>query len=151
MPTHILTQPSAPRVSISGGQSDRAATIQTATSRNCGSPSPCNSPETAPVGEKMVAKRAGRLETTPESAKGHFVAAWAGKCSPRRAIKAQCLECVAFDRQEIADCTNWACALWHFRPFQTLSKVAAFDAAPSVETKTSMADRQRDTAKLRKQ
>ena len=74
--------------------------------------------ETASLGEKITAKRAGRLATTPESAKGHFVAAWAGKCSPRRAIKAQCLECVGFDRQAITDCTGWACPLWAFRPFQ---------------------------------
>jgi hypothetical protein len=67
---------------------------------------------------KIAAKRAGRLATTPESVKGHFVAAWAGKCSPRRAIKAQCLECVGFDRRAIADCTCWACPLWKFRPFQ---------------------------------
>src|ERR1017187_5891040 len=59
--------------------------------------------ETASLGGKIATKRAGRLATTPESAKGHFVAAWAGKCSPRRAIKAQCLECVGFDRQAITD------------------------------------------------
>ena len=77
-------------------------------------------PELQPtsVSEKITAKRAGRLATTPATAKGHFVAAWAGKCSPRRAIKAQCLECVGFDRQAIADCNCWACPLWAFRPFQ---------------------------------
>ena len=75
-------------------------------------------PKSASLGEKIAAERAGRLATAPESAKGHFVAAWAGKCSPRRAIKAQCLDCVGFDRQAIADCTGWACPLWNFRPFQ---------------------------------
>jgi hypothetical protein len=74
--------------------------------------------QNASLGEKIAARRAGRLATTPESARGHFVAAWAGKCSPRRAIKAQCLECAGFDRQAITDCTGWACPLWHFRPFQ---------------------------------
>jgi hypothetical protein len=74
--------------------------------------------ELASLGEKIAAKRAGRLVTTPESAKGHFVAAWAGKCSPRRAIKAQCLECLGFDRQAVTECTGWACPLWNFRPFQ---------------------------------
>jgi hypothetical protein len=74
--------------------------------------------ETASLGEKIAAKRARRLATIPESAQGHFVAAWAGKCSPRRAIKAQCLECVGFDREEITDCSCWACPLWAFRPFQ---------------------------------
>lgn len=74
--------------------------------------------ETVSLDSKIVAKRAIRLATTPESAKGHFVAAWAGKCSPRRAIKAQCLECVGFDRDAITDCTAFACPLWNFRPFQ---------------------------------
>ena len=81
-------------------------------------------PKTASLGEKIATKRAGRLATTPESAKGHFVAAWAGKCSPRRAIKAQCLECVGFDRQAITDCTGWACPLWAFRPFQPAGQSA---------------------------
>lgn len=68
--------------------------------------------------QKIATKRSGRLATTPESARKLFVAAWAGKCSPRQAIKAQCMECVGFDRQAIADCNCWACPLWNFRPFQ---------------------------------
>jgi hypothetical protein len=68
--------------------------------------------------KKIAAKRAGRLAATPESARKLFVAAWAKKCSPRLAIKAQCLECVGFDRQAIAECSGWACPLWNFRPFQ---------------------------------
>jgi hypothetical protein len=88
--------------------------------------------QTAPPGEKIAAKRAGRLATTPDSAKGHFVAAWAGKCSPRRAIKAQCLECVGFDRQAIAGCTGWACPLWAFRPFQKRAGFLASDDADTV-------------------
>ena len=154
MPTEPITQSASPRVRISGEQSVRATETRTATNRNSAisiqrsnqEPSP-----TASLSAFIAQKRAGRLETTPDRYKGHFVASWAGKCSPRRAIKAQCLECVGFDRREVAECTNWACALWHFRPFQKLSKVAAFDAAPSVKSKTSLADRQRDTAKLRNQ
>jgi hypothetical protein len=75
-------------------------------------------PQDASLSEKIAATRARRLATTPKSVRGHFVAAWAGKCSPRRAIKAQCLECLGFDRQAITECTGWACPLWHFRPFQ---------------------------------
>lgn len=74
--------------------------------------------QTASLSEKIALKRAGRLATTPESARGHFVAAWAGKCAPRRAIKAFCLECCGFDRSAITDCTAYACPLWKFRPFQ---------------------------------
>jgi len=74
--------------------------------------------QTASLSERIAKTRAARLATTPEASKGHFVAAWAGKCSPRRAIKAQCLECIGFDRQAITDCTCYACSLWEFRPFQ---------------------------------
>jgi hypothetical protein len=84
-----------------------------------------SNPLTASLGKKIAAKRAGRLATMPESAKGHFVAAWAGKCSPRRAIKAQCLECVGFDRQAITNCTGYACPLWPFRPFQKAAEPEA--------------------------
>jgi hypothetical protein len=94
--------------------------------------------QNASLDEKIAAKRAGRLATTPESAKGHFVAAWAGKCSPRRAIKAQCLECVGFDRQAITDCTGWACPLWAFRPFQKPAGILASNASAVVSGKETM-------------
>jgi hypothetical protein len=79
--------------------------------------------------ERSIAeKRAKRLATTPDRWKGHFVASWALKrapggvqmpCgSPRRAIKAFCLECVGFDRAAVTGCTAFACPLWNFRPFQ---------------------------------
>ena len=74
--------------------------------------------ENASVDERILLKRARRLVTTPESCRGHFVAAWSGKCAPRRAIKAFCLECVGFDRSAITECEAYACPLWGFRPFQ---------------------------------
>ena len=74
--------------------------------------------ETPVTAYKMAQKRAARLETCPESAKGHFVASWSGKCSPRRAVKAFCLECNGFDRAAVANCTGYACPLWHYWPFQ---------------------------------
>ena len=80
-------------------------------------------------------KRQSRLNTTPTSCKALFERAWAGKCSPREAIKAQCLECNGFDRQAITDCLSPACSLWMFRPFQkTLpndSRDEADDISPS--------------------
>jgi len=76
----------------------------------------------------IAEKRAKRLATTPDRWKGHFVAAWSAKrspegvqtssCSPRRAIKAFCLECCGFDHKAITECTAYACPLWNFRPFQ---------------------------------
>ena len=73
---------------------------------------------TASVEQKMEFRRALRLERMPESARGHFVASWSGKASPRRAIKAQCLECQGFDRAAVTECTAYACSLWMYRPFQ---------------------------------
>jgi hypothetical protein len=81
-------------------------------------------PKNASLSEKITAKRAGRLATTPASFKSLFIAAWAGKCSPRQAVKAQCAECVSFDRQAISDCTCYACPLWAFRPFQPAGNLA---------------------------
>jgi len=72
-------------------------------------------PKTA---KKTAAKRPGRLATAPDRFKGHFVAAWSSNCSPRRAVKAFCLECNGFDPDAIAGCTAYACPLWNFRPFQ---------------------------------
>lgn len=49
--------------------------------------------------------------------------AWLGKCSPRQAIKAQCLDCVGEDRQAVADCGDRCCPLWQFRPYQKNRKI----------------------------
>lgn len=74
--------------------------------------------ETASLNEKIAAIRARRIETAPESFRRLLTQATAGKCSPRQAIKAQCAECVGFDREAITTCTAYACPLWHLRPFQ---------------------------------
>lgn len=65
-----------------------------------------------------AAKRAGRIETAPESFRKLLTQAMSGKCSPRQAIKAHCAECVGFDRQAITECGCYACPLWVFRPYQ---------------------------------
>jgi hypothetical protein len=44
--------------------------------------------------------------------------AYAGDCSPRAAIKAQCLICVGYERDSITNCTGWSCPLFAFRPYQ---------------------------------
>jgi len=44
--------------------------------------------------------------------------AYAGACSPRSAIKAQCLICVGYDREAITHCTGYSCPLYMFRPYQ---------------------------------
>ena len=45
--------------------------------------------------------------------------ALAGTASPRRAIKAKCLECVGFVRKDITDCTAKQCPLYAYRPYQS--------------------------------
>ena len=74
-------------------------------------------PRTSSLDEFITQKRAGRLATTPDRFKGHFEAAWSSKCSPRRAVKAFCLECNGFDPDAITNCACYACPLWNFRPF----------------------------------
>jgi hypothetical protein len=44
--------------------------------------------------------------------------AYAGKSSPGKAIKAQCLICVGYDREAIRSCSGYSCPLWHYRPYQ---------------------------------
>jgi hypothetical protein len=47
-----------------------------------------------------------------------FERVFRGEASPRAAIKAQCLECLAFNSDEIRNCTAPACPLYAYRPFQ---------------------------------
>ncbi len=72
----------------------------------------------ASLSEKIAATRARRIETAPPSFRKLLTLAMSGKCSPRTAIKAQCAECVGFDRDAIRSCTCYACPLWNFRPYQ---------------------------------
>jgi len=44
--------------------------------------------------------------------------AYAGVAPPRSAIKAQCLHCVGFTRDDVTHCTSFACPLWAYRPYQ---------------------------------
>jgi hypothetical protein len=60
----------------------------------------------------------GVLQDAPESAKNTLREAFSGSASPRKAIKAQCLVCVGYDRASIRDCTGYSCPLWAYRPFQ---------------------------------
>lgn len=47
-----------------------------------------------------------------------MVNAYEGSCSPRQAIKAQCLICVGYDRKAVTHCSGYSCPLWKFRPYQ---------------------------------
>ena len=54
----------------------------------------------------------------PESAKGTLKRAFSGSGGRANAIKAMCLTCVGYQREEIANCTGFSCPLWAYRPFQ---------------------------------
>ncbi len=58
-----------------------------------------------------------RLSEMPESCRATYLKAARGKASPRVAIKAFCMECVCWDREEVRLCTAPACPLWMYRPF----------------------------------
>ena len=44
--------------------------------------------------------------------------AYSGDASPRKAIKAMCLQCTGYDRATIRGCTGYSCPLWEYRPYQ---------------------------------
>ena len=46
-----------------------------------------------------------------------FERAYVGK-SRSAAIKAKCLDCCCYQRNEVKLCTTVACPLWNYRPFQ---------------------------------
>lgn len=48
-----------------------------------------------------------------------FLSAYAGKCSPRQAIKAFCLECMGLEKEDVKGCNAPACPLFEYRPYQT--------------------------------
>jgi hypothetical protein len=68
-----------------------------------------------PARRAAVARRAGNMPVSMR--KGYFDAA-SGKASPRAAIRAHCLECVGWEREEVPACTAVACPLYLYRPFQ---------------------------------
>ena len=58
-----------------------------------------------------------RVADVPKSARLGYLRAPLGEGSPRQAIKAFCLECMGWDRAEVAQCTARACPLYEYRPF----------------------------------
>jgi hypothetical protein len=54
----------------------------------------------------------------PKLYRSGYERALSGKASPRQAIKAFCLECVGYERNEITQCADTGCPLYHYRPFQ---------------------------------
>ena len=70
----------------------------------------------SPIDNPSVRKR---IESMPKSCRGNYIKAVNGTASHRQAIKALCMECVCWDRAEVAACTAPACPLYKYRPFKT--------------------------------
>lgn len=68
-------------------------------------------------GSARAAAIAARTAQMPVSCRGTYRRAVEGR-SLRAAVKAFCLECVGWKREEVAACTALACPLWPVRPFQ---------------------------------
>lgn len=58
-----------------------------------------------------------RLSQMPPTCRNNYLKAVSGK-SPAAGIKAFCMECVCWDRAEVAGCTSLACPLYAYRPFK---------------------------------
>lgn len=71
------------------------------------------------VSERFLTRaQSKRLAQWKLSNRGGLLRAWKGACSPRHAIKLQCLDCCGEDHAAIIECGDRCCPLWKFRPFQ---------------------------------
>ena len=66
--------------------------------------------------EAAIAEKAAQM---PKSCRAGYLRAAKGKASPRQAIKAFCLECTGWERNEVRRCTGVACPFWLYRPFRS--------------------------------
>ena len=66
----------------------------------------------------LTAKAENYLKTVPVSARSILQRAFQRIGGRSNAIKAKCLSCANFDRDEIRHCTVETCPLHSFRPFQ---------------------------------
>ena len=65
--------------------------------------------------EAVVARR---QQGVPPKHRKLYLKVMRGEASPRQCIKVMCLECVNWQRSDVAHCTAPACPLYHLRPFK---------------------------------
>jgi hypothetical protein len=70
------------------------------------------------VAEKRAAIVASRLPGVPPQYRRLYLRVTNGEGTRTDCMKAQCLECLDYDPDEIRRCTSYACALYAYRPFQ---------------------------------
>lgn len=81
---------------------------------------------------------AERREQMPRAYRGIYNRAMRGK-SRKAAMRAFCLECVMWQANEVASCTDAACPLYPYRPASRAAQSAPQDSAKAAES----ANRQR--------
>lgn len=57
-----------------------------------------------------------RVAECPERMRRGYMRSVLGEAGPRMAIRAFCLECCGWSRDEVRACSGLACPLWHYRP-----------------------------------
>ncbi|WP_162910905.1 hypothetical protein [Azohydromonas sediminis] len=62
--------------------------------------------------------QARRVASAPTLYRKMLEKSFTGGLSPRQTIKAKCLDCSNFQRDEVASCRAVACPLWALRPYQ---------------------------------
>jgi hypothetical protein len=67
--------------------------------------------------ERLTERQEQFIQSAPPLYQGAVRDAFEGKASPRRVIKAFCLSCTGFVREEIKACTVVLCPLHAFRPY----------------------------------
>ena len=80
----------------------------------------------------FTANQLKRLDRWQLSHRGMLRRAWAGACSPRTAIKMQCLDCCGEDVKAVRYCEDRCCPLWRFRPYQEKDPLETTDSAEDV-------------------
>jgi hypothetical protein len=80
--------------------------------------------------EQASRRRRETLAHVPSRYRGIYERAWEGN-SKAAAIKAFCLHCTGDQRNEIRDCTSYACPLREYRP--TRPKASCVDVLPSLK------------------
>jgi len=86
--------------------------------------------------ESQKAQMQKRLDEMPDIYRKTYQRAMRGR-SLKTAVKAQCLECVCWQREEVKLCTDLGCPLYPYRPTSGDYKVYSQPPIKAVESKKS--------------
>src|SRR5262249_25976159 len=81
-------------------------------------PSTQNASQAPKPAEALTLAQTKRLSHWGSRHQNLIKRSWAGKASPREAIKCQCLDCCGEDMEAITECGDRCCPLWAYRPYQ---------------------------------